>query len=59
MAPENEYVAEKQEELNKLYSDLIALRHQIAVNADFSNYRDFKHQEMGRFSYTQRNFLLL
>ena len=44
--------AEKQEELNKLYSDLIALRHQIAVNADFSNYRDFKHQEMGRFSYT-------
>jgi len=44
--------AEKQEELNKLYSDLIALRHQIAVNVDFSNYRDFKHQEMGRFSYT-------
>ena len=42
----------KQDELNKLYSDLIALRHQIALNAGFSNYRDFKHQEMGRFSYT-------
>lgn len=37
--------------LNKLYGELIALRHQIALNTGFSNYRDYKHQELGRFDY--------
>ena len=37
--------------LNDLYSKLIALRHQIALNAGFSNYRDYKFAEMGRFDY--------
>jgi len=37
--------------LNDLYSKLIALRHQIAMNAGFSNYRDYKFAEMGRFDY--------
>ena len=40
------------EALNELYSKLIALRHQIALNAGFSNYRDYKFAEMGRFDYT-------
>jgi oligoendopeptidase F len=40
------------EALNELYSKLIALRHQIALNAGFSNYRDYKFTEMGRFDYT-------
>ncbi len=38
--------------LNKLYDELIALRHQIALNTGFTNYRDFKHQELGRFDYS-------
>jgi oligoendopeptidase F len=37
--------------LNELYSKLIGLRHQIALNAGFSNYRDYKFAEMGRFDY--------
>lgn len=40
------------EELDKLYDDLLLKRHQIALNAGFDNYRDFKHEEMGRFSYS-------
>lgn len=40
------------DELNSLYSKLIELRHQIALNAGFSNYRDYKFAEMGRFDYT-------
>lgn len=37
--------------LNELFSDLIKLRHQIALNTGYSNYRDFKHDELGRFDY--------
>jgi oligoendopeptidase F len=38
--------------LNDLYSELIRLRHQVAVNAGFKNYRDYKFAELGRFDYT-------
>ena len=38
--------------LNELFSKLVALRHQVALNAGFSNYRDYKFAEMGRFDYT-------
>lgn len=40
------------DELNKLYSDLIKLRDEVAKNADFDNYRDFMFAAMGRFDYT-------
>lgn len=40
------------EPLNELFSKLVALRHQVAINAGFSNYRDYKFAEMGRFDYT-------
>jgi oligoendopeptidase F len=40
------------EPLNELFSKLVALRHQVALNAGFSNYRDYKFAEMGRFDYT-------
>ena len=43
---------EDKDELNKLFSDLIGKRDQIAKNAGFSNYRDYKFAEMGRFDYT-------
>jgi len=44
--------ADHQDELNELYDQLREVRGKIAHNAGFTNYRDFKHKEMGRFSYT-------
>jgi len=41
-----------EEVLNKLYDELIALRHQVALNTGFKNYRDYKHEELGRFDYS-------
>lgn len=40
------------EVLDELFDSLRKLRHQIAVNANFDNYRDYKFQEMGRFDYS-------
>lgn len=37
--------------LNDLYTELIRLRHQVALNTGFSNFRDYKHEELGRFDY--------
>jgi len=41
--------------LDQLLSDLIAKRHQIALNAGYSNYRDYKFDEMHRFDYTAKD----
>lgn len=41
--------------LDELYTELIHLRHQIAVNAGFENYRDYKFEELGRFDYTKED----
>ena len=49
--------AEDEEALNVLYSKLIELRHQIALNTGFKNYRDYKHQALGRFDYTVEDCL--
>ncbi len=38
--------------LNNLFSELIQLRHQVALNAGYTNYRDYKFAELGRFDYT-------
>jgi len=38
--------------LNELFDKLLVLRQQIAVNAGFDNYRDYKFRELGRFDYT-------
>ena len=38
--------------LNILFSELVQLRHQVALNAGFANYRDYKFDELGRFDYT-------
>lgn len=40
------------EELDNLYSRLIRLRHQVAVNAGFANFRDYMFKALGRFDYT-------
>jgi oligoendopeptidase F len=51
-----EKVAERRLEdkdmLNEMFDKLLALRHQIALNAGFENYRDYKFRELGRFDYT-------
>lgn len=38
--------------LNELFNQLLQKRHQVALNAGFSNYRDYKFKELGRFDYT-------
>lgn len=43
--------------LNELYSKLIALRHKVALNAGFKNFRDYKHQALARFDYTVQDCL--
>ncbi len=43
------------EQLHELYTQLIQKRHQIAVNAGFENYRDYKFVELGRFDYTKED----
>lgn len=43
---------EDKEKLDNLLSELISLRHQVAKNADFENFRDYKFQALNRFDYT-------
>ena len=40
------------EELTTLFNKLLEKRQQVAVNAGFENYRDYKFRELGRFDYT-------
>mgnify|MGYP003582942069 CR=1 FL=1 len=40
------------EELDQLFDQLLVLRQQIAENAGFDNYRDYKFRALGRFDYT-------
>lgn len=43
------------EQLNKLFAELVEKRNQEALNAGFSNYRDFRFKELGRFDYTKED----
>ena len=43
------------DELNKLFTSLIQKRDQVALNAGFANYRDFRFKELGRFDYTRED----
>ncbi|WP_276496554.1 M3 family oligoendopeptidase [Pontibacter litorisediminis] len=43
------------EKLDNLFDDLLKLRHQVAVNADFENFRDYMFAAMGRFDYTPQD----
>ncbi|MDX2361365.1 MAG: M3 family oligoendopeptidase [Crocinitomicaceae bacterium] len=40
---------------NDLFDSLLQKRHQIAVNAGFENFRDYKMESMGRFDYSVEN----
>jgi oligoendopeptidase F len=39
-------------ELEELFSKQVKLRHQIAVNAGFTNYRDYTFKSLGRYDYS-------
>ena len=41
--------------MHDLFSSLIQKRHQVAINAGFENYRDYKFVELGRFDYTKED----
>ncbi|MEJ5994298.1 M3 family oligoendopeptidase [Pedobacter sp. Du54] len=43
------------DELNILFDELIMMRHQVALNAGFENYRDYMFQALGRFDYTPKD----
>jgi oligoendopeptidase F len=43
------------EQLDILFSTLIALRHKVAINAAFSNFRDYMFKSLGRFDYTAQD----
>jgi oligoendopeptidase F len=43
---------EDRDQLNELFDKLLERRQQVAQNAGFENYRDYKFRELGRFDYT-------
>ncbi|HVK48090.1 MAG TPA: M3 family oligoendopeptidase [Pseudobacter sp.] len=46
---------EDKDTLNELFSTLVQKRDKLAQNAGFSNYRDYKFKELGRFDYTKED----
>ncbi len=40
-------------ELNELFSTLLQKRHQVALNAGFENFSDYRFLELGRFDYSK------
>ncbi len=47
----SERILQDKDALEGVFDDLRDIRSEIARNADFDNYRDYKFQEMGRFDY--------
>ncbi len=45
------------ETLDNLFTELIQLRHKVAVNAGFNNYLEYRFEELGRFDYTPADCL--
>ena len=43
------------EALDKLFDTLLQKRHQVALNAGYENYRDYRFAELGRFDYTKED----
>ena len=41
--------------MHDLFSELIHKRNQVAINAGFENYRDYKFVELGRFDYSKED----
>jgi oligoendopeptidase F len=43
------------EKLDVIFNELIEMRHQVAQNAGFANFRDYMFAAMGRFDYTAQD----
>lgn len=43
------------DQLNELFNKLLKLRHQVALNAGFDNFRDYMFQALGRFDYSPQD----
>jgi len=43
------------ETLDNLFTSLVSLRHRVAKNADFANFRDYMFKAYGRFDYTPKD----
>jgi oligoendopeptidase F len=48
----HERLASESESLEDLFDKLLQMRHHIAQNSGFDNFRDFKFRALGRFDYT-------
>ncbi len=48
---------ENRDALDKTFDELKGIRENEAKNAGFDNYRDFKHVEKGRFSYSPKDLI--
>ncbi|MCP5101171.1 MAG: M3 family oligoendopeptidase, partial [Chloroflexi bacterium] len=48
----------KRDVLNQMYSDMLTLRQQVALNADLPDYRAYAFRERGRFDYTPADCLV-
>lgn len=44
-------------DLDSLFTQMVNLRHQVAINAGYKNYRDYKHDALERFDYTVQDVL--
>ena len=42
----------KKDDFDTIYNEMIKLRHKVAKNAGYDNYRDFQHDNLHRFDYT-------
>jgi len=51
----NERRLKDKDALDDLYTQLIKKRHQVALNAGFENYRDYRFKELGRFDYSKED----
>lgn len=47
--------SQDREKLDALFDEMVKLRHQIALNAGFENYRDYMFKVKHRFDYTSRD----
>ena len=51
----NDRRLQDKKELNDLFTTLLRKRNQIAINAGFNNYRDYRFIELGRFDYNKED----
>ncbi len=51
----NRRILQDADNLEHLYDQLLKKRHQIALNAGFSNFRDYRFRKLGRFDYSPQD----